>query len=452
MKREPKTITRKVTLLTDPEPQFNSIVRSGANGTPLRVIKSDELNQEADVPKNLKNGNADIARLTFRGDNFKTVEQVQAWLDAGNYVETVIKTEEDGSFTVEGNDALVNVQPIDVEDGVVSFVGEAAETAKDDDDTANADVTAIEGKKSETPKTGAQKDEDELRAKAEEKVRTEAGLSEADWAGLQQETRDKFTAPVLEAMKAELQPVATDAPAEPAKVTGEEPPKPSDELPTLLAKSETGLISIVAQKGCYELENLAEIIRSLSWLKESYEYDAYTGNASPEVAASLRTAIKTLGEILIQVASAHVEQASKTEDAPAPTTEQAAGETQENEVKAAKAAETEPTAPEASTSEPVADPVVTALQALTDTVAGLQKQLSEANERAEQSAKKAETLAERLEKVESTSQTRKSADVEDMPRVSPIHSDSKAVSQKSAEEISKEVRHRNSLEAMGIRT
>jgi hypothetical protein len=460
MKREASKIVKKVTLLTDPEPQFNSIVRAGANGTPLRVIKSDELTQEAEMPKNLKNGTADIAKLTFKGDNFKTEEQVQAWLDAGKYVETTIKAEDDGSFTVEGNTELANVQEIEVEDGVTSFVGELAEKASETNDTPNADVVAIDGKKTEAPTTGAQKSDEELRVKAEEKVRTEAGLSEAEWAGLHQSTRDEYTAPVLEAMKAEagapeLQPVATDAPVDAPVVTGEEPAKPSDEVPELLAKSEDGIVSVLTKKDCYDITEMASIIRSLAWLKDSLAYDAFQGGGlSAEAIASMKVAIQTLGNILIQMASNHVELAVKSDEAPVvDATVPAAGETQENEVKAATAAETKTTAKEASNSDTVADPVLAALTALTAKLDGMETALKDANERAEQSAKKADTLAQRLEKVESTSQTRKSADVEDLPRVTSIHSDSgRTPAQKSATEISAEVRHRNSLEAMGIRT
>jgi hypothetical protein len=452
MKRNPTKITKKVTVLTDPQPSFNSLVGAGANGTPLRVIKTEEITQEAPMAKNLKNGNADIAKLVFRGEKFKTEAEVQTWLTTGNYVETTIKSEDDGSFTVEGNADLTNVQEIEVEDGVLSYVGEAAAPV---DDTAKADVTAMDGKKTEAPTTGAQKSDDELRVLAEEKVRTEAKISESDWKALKQETRDKFTAPVLEAMKAELaaapaaevvQPVATGAAPEAAK-------SQDAELPKLLAKDENGLLTVVSQKSCYELSTIADVISSLSYLKNNALYDAFfegaEGTDDASLANSIRAVINQLGNILIQVAQNTVAEASKSEAAPESTTKKTTEATQE-EVVAANAAKTETPANEASNSDPVQNALLEAIKGLTTTVDGLRDEVKTAKDAAEQSAKKADTLAERLEKVETTPQTRKSADVEELSYVSPIVEQAQAT--KSSSEISAEVRKTSGLSAFGIRT
>jgi hypothetical protein len=140
MQRTPRTRTRKAVALTDPKPEFVSIVRAGANMTPFRAMKSDEPQTDIHMKLTRKSDTHDIARLVFRGDNFKDETAVQAWLDAGGYEGVTVVRAEDGddvSFSVTAEGAPTEgLQDIDLASGVTASVfvkpvaaAKAAETA-----------------------------------------------------------------------------------------------------------------------------------------------------------------------------------------------------------------------------------------------------------------------------------------------------------------------------------
>lgn len=140
MQRTPRTRTRKAVALTDPKPEFVSIVRSGANMTPFRAMKSDDSQTEIHMNLKRKSDTHDIARLVFRGENFKDEAAVQAWLDAGGYEAVTIVRAEDGddvSFSVTAEGAPTEgLSDIDLGTGVTASVflkpvaaAKAAETA-----------------------------------------------------------------------------------------------------------------------------------------------------------------------------------------------------------------------------------------------------------------------------------------------------------------------------------
>lgn len=451
MKRNAKTVTRKTVLLTDPLPHFSSLVPSGANGTPWLALKSEEQIQEAPMAKKLKHGNADIARITFRGESFDTEDKVKAWLDDGGYADVAIKAEEDGSFTVAGDEALTDTADIDLDNGVTVTVGKAADET---DDNANGDVVAIDGQKADEPKTGAGR---VSREKAEERAIADSKLTKDEWASLKQETRDKYIDLAAEDIATEeaakddtadtdpaadaVQPVAADAPAD-APVDAKDdaadpaaPPAPPDELPVLLVKGEDGLFALADRKGTYDITDLTYVIQTLGFIKTNAEWAAYNGDMTPEVAANLRDVIRQIGDILIAFAAAEVAWASKSE------TGADANET----------GETQPT--EASkASEPSAQPAsIAGMDAVLAAIADLGKEVASIKSIASKSAEKAEALDKRMDAVEkSTVTTRKSADVEELAESSRITPTSKTTSAKSDVEISESVRARNSNNLIGL--
>lgn len=432
MERKPVKARRKVTVLTDPMPVFNSIVEAGANGTPLRVIKTDD-HQEPQMTKTIKTGNADISRLTFKADKFPTEDAVKAWLTAGGYEETAIKSEE-GAFVVESGKTFTETSEIEVEDGVVALVGTATEEV---DTTAKADVTEIEGQAVTEPTTGAQKSAAELRALKD------STMAEAEWDALSQQTRDKYIKIAEEALASEgaaetdeetVQPVAPEA-------------STKTELPALLVKGEDGVLRVSAEKGsCWRIEHIAEVISSLNYLKNDAQYDAYFDGTATDAAfvESVKAVIRQLGEILIAASAAYIETATKADvSEPAQKSEGEISPT----VEAATAAETTETAP-ASITDPTQLAVLETLKGLTELVGSMKAEITTVKDEVKQSADKAAELAQRMEQVEGTSQTRKSADVEDLTPVTQKSSDD---TQKTTAEISAEVRKRSAAEAMGLR-
>lgn len=461
MKRMPTKMKKTVTVLTDPMPMFNSIVGAGANGTPLRVIKSEELNEEAAMPKNLKNGNADIARLVFRGDNFKTEDAVKAWLTTGGYTETAVKSEEDGSFSVEGSADVAEKHEIELADGVTAYVGEAAAAVEEQ---AKAEVVAIEGQKTEAPQTGAQKADDDtpealfgssiLPAMVEltaaksvqlgdvvRRAHTDSTLTVKEWNSLQQPTREKLLAKAVDAMKAE-------AAAEP-EVTPEVVTEPVAELQPVAEETS------VAKADVYQFSEFAYLVKSLCWLGEDLAFEEMMEGQSAGLGNRLKASAAGLLELLREVAASaidEIEARTKAEKAEAAleAAKQSEAAAAAQTVEAEKAKTESNPVEQTSNSDAALTGIMDAIKGLADQFGTLAAEVKVIQQTTEQSAAKADTLSERLEKIEGTSQTRKSADVEELTRVSPDASATPV--QKSAKEISAEVRKRNSLEALGIRT
>lgn len=445
MKRNPTRTRHKVTLLTDPHPQFNSIVKAGSNGVPIRIMK-----QEAPMAKNLKHGNATIASLVFSNSVFKTEAEVQAWLDAGGYADTVItKSETDDTFVVKGDETIDQPQAIEVEAGVTAFVGEATEEVAD---TADADVTAVQGTKTEAPTTGAQKDEDAaVRAKAEELAMKSANLTAEEWASLQPATRDKYADLQIEAAKAEI--AATVAPAD-AIVT--DTPAPEQTLLTeAVAKADAFLATLsekgvaqVARKSTYTVSEVGSVLNSLRWLIGEAEYHGLTDAAIAQIKNAAAAMIGVLVETMQTTIDSFVDafKAAQGADEPAADAALKTDEAPASE-EPAQAGESDAAPNDSSTTKAEADPVLAAIAALANSVSGIAAKVETLGSTVEQSVAKADKLNERLEAVETTSQSRKSADVEELTPANP-----KPSAKDTATKTSQEVRLRNSNELMGIRS
>lgn len=194
LKRTRKTLRKAVKVLTDPEPQFVSLVSNGANQTPFRVVKADEAHDgevvvagkrstetdddsSEDDMKRGKNSTskklvvrstagtagADLQRLTFSAEQFDSEQAVRTYLDGNGYEGGEIVALADGGFEVVARDEsdFEEVKDIPGDDGVTRYVGVEPET-DDEAGTAQkgeAPVTpegqqstpASEGKQADTP-------------------------------------------------------------------------------------------------------------------------------------------------------------------------------------------------------------------------------------------------------------------------------------------------------------
>lgn len=95
MERTPTTRKRVVKALSDPKPQFVSLVSGGANQVPFRAVKAEEVQPAAKGINDMATPEHDIVKLVFDGAQFATQQSVKTWLTAGGYGECVIK--EDGA-------------------------------------------------------------------------------------------------------------------------------------------------------------------------------------------------------------------------------------------------------------------------------------------------------------------------------------------------------------------
>ncbi len=114
MKQNPKTVTRTVKLLTNPNPSFVSVVNHGAIQEPFTSLKHAQptegntamairkLNapaKKAEVAKK-SSGKVGVRKLEFATSVFKTEDDVKAYLDANDYDGYEI-TKSDSAFTAQ---------------------------------------------------------------------------------------------------------------------------------------------------------------------------------------------------------------------------------------------------------------------------------------------------------------------------------------------------------------
>lgn len=121
MKIEPKTVRRRVKALTDPQPQFVSLVKGGANMTPLRTIKEEPVvvadivqpvatsedtpvSNPNSAPTQATKTELDILKLTFDPSFFASEAGVSAWLNEGGYDNYNIIGTTNGGFEVTSKD------------------------------------------------------------------------------------------------------------------------------------------------------------------------------------------------------------------------------------------------------------------------------------------------------------------------------------------------------------
>lgn len=116
MTRKPKVQRKRVKALTDPQPEFVSLVTAGANMTPFRALKADGIEEAAPTTAAdttieqtesvdaAKADTHDIKSIVFVKTAFADVAAVKAWLSDGGYDDTGEIKETDDSFIVGDED------------------------------------------------------------------------------------------------------------------------------------------------------------------------------------------------------------------------------------------------------------------------------------------------------------------------------------------------------------
>lgn len=237
MKRAKKQIVRAVRVLTDPQPNFVSHVRNGANQTPARILKTDDANQpvqtgqakEASMAKaktatKTKKAPAtttapaaapalerkvDVQSIFFALDKFEDEPAVKAYLAEHGYTTDALIEKDGVGWTVKGSDFDQfedGLKEIEAADGVTITVGylkadsEAAPAAKAEGEQPEQEV--------ETPQEA---DGAEAAEKAAAAVDGAGADIDADAAGDEDESEEDAETVALAA-----EPAAASTPVQPA--------------------------------------------------------------------------------------------------------------------------------------------------------------------------------------------------------------------------------------------
>lgn len=113
---------KRVKALTDPKPEFVSLVGAGANKTPFRALRADCIEQGGPEVA-MKSDAYAVARIEFDGQEFNDQAAVAEWLKSGGYSDAVVEKTDDG-FVVSG-DIPEDADLIEITgDGFTMFVTE----------------------------------------------------------------------------------------------------------------------------------------------------------------------------------------------------------------------------------------------------------------------------------------------------------------------------------------
>lgn len=180
--RKRRRVVKAVQVMTDPNPQFVSLVKHGANQTPVTVFRSAEpvesegqIKQEGnemgsttkkpEARLSVSRSNGGLHKLGFPAEVFGTEEAVRTYLDAQGYEGGTIATV-DGGFEVVARSAEEfkegSIAAIAGDDGVVRHVGVESEAA------------AVEG---DAPAAGADDTKDTKEGEQEEAAKADGGKS-----------------------------------------------------------------------------------------------------------------------------------------------------------------------------------------------------------------------------------------------------------------------------------
>lgn len=411
MNRVAKQRVGTTKVLTDPVPQFVSLVKAGANMTPFTSIKAEDdpamtviakdvrvrkrsaaegltephplLEQpepatkddgqtdetkpeeavEAAPAPSLKAEGYDVKTITFKGEAF-TEEAVKSWLDKGGYVDFDLIAI-DGGFSVTAKEQaeLEDTREVQVAEGITAVVG---------------------------------------------KIKT------ADPEEIADATNPEDTSAV----------VVDAAPAAAPTTKSEEPAADGE----------------VAKKSLGTVCSLTEVVRQLSWIAYDEEWEAeYRGEDASAAVAEIKqlsaSALTLLAKFAGEEAAKLISQ--KSEEAAAKAAAKAEAE------KATKSEETAPAAaPVVDTADIVAKAVAAALAPLAQAMTDISKTVKEQGEALTQSQKE---FTERVAALETVEQTRKSADPEGKPASSLKEEDGKTPARKSDSQVVRDLSLRSGL-------
>jgi hypothetical protein len=152
MTRETKRVSKQVVRLTDPHPERVSLVAHGANQTPFKSVKhddvtiadlSDEQGKETvmskkdttseKIDKTETKPGTEIHKVAFKGENFKDEAAVASYMESKGYRDVRIEKIDDG-FVVNGVDesAFEEIHSLPADEGVTMFVGKLDPSKKTD--------------------------------------------------------------------------------------------------------------------------------------------------------------------------------------------------------------------------------------------------------------------------------------------------------------------------------
>lgn len=182
--KKPKKIKKVINLLTDPEPEFVSLVNHGANQTPFKTLKADsfEPQEQQKNPEDKSRMNAQmlqkikkaaqdngvaLQRMVFAMTEFETVDSVRKYLnDHGYEGGEIVKAEDEDHYEVIARsvDDFISLEPVTSENGVTRYLGDLAEVEAEEVEKAEAD----KGKEADEDKA------DDEKEKADEDKKEEA--------------------------------------------------------------------------------------------------------------------------------------------------------------------------------------------------------------------------------------------------------------------------------------
>lgn len=161
MRVRPKTVTKLIKIMKDPDPRYVSFVDHGANQTPFKVVKRQApvVKQPAAKQTFAQQENVDMAKtetavdeteavirsITFKKTDFPTISKVEKWLDDGGYEGFVI-TEKGDSYEVAGegvsDEMFSNVRVVNMDTGIVAKMGMLVEDTGDTKSSADKGAKA----------------------------------------------------------------------------------------------------------------------------------------------------------------------------------------------------------------------------------------------------------------------------------------------------------------------
>lgn len=160
MKQEPKVVTRKVKVLTNPNPTFVSLVKNGAIQEPFKVLKTAEKGPEMPIQKRettTKSGDGAVRKIVFDNSVYETEASVKKYLDDNGYSDYEI-TKDGATFVAEGKDVKdsdfvaksIKSVPMTADKTVLGYVGTLAE--KTETTTEKTEKTEKDAKGEKTQK------------------------------------------------------------------------------------------------------------------------------------------------------------------------------------------------------------------------------------------------------------------------------------------------------------
>lgn len=430
MKRIAKIVKARVKALTDPQPEYVSLVGHGANQTPFKAVKADNAEQAVEVTAKeaepmavaIKQEGYEIASLEFSAKRFTSEQAVKNWLEDGGYQDYEISATQGGFEVVNKNapEFEGDPQPITTAQGVTAHVGKI---------------------KVETPAE-----------KSEEQVAQES----AETAG------------------SHVQPVAKgDEPSAETSGDAEDAVKMDEEQ----VKAKTAELT---QKSMYNVHDLAEVLGVLRWVLSDTSFEAEYDGADPSIPEQVKEHIRGLANILNKIVNQEVQQMTEktqkteaaAEAAEVEKTEQAEAEAEgataekaeteapaENDAEDQQAEKTEDTAEAASKdedeqaektdenteegAEPAAKSNEDPIAALTALVGDVATSVKGLTEKVDELSQKQDEAEERVKSLEGGGQTRKSADADEA-------SAQKSESTQKASSENDEFKQRQFRNALGI--